>query len=150
MLKRPNWDEYWLDVAYDIAKRGTCLRRVYGAVIVKDNVIISTGYCGAPRGQQNCTDIGVCERQRLNVPSGERYELCRSVHAEQNAIINANPDRLLGATIYVAGIDVNTEQLAEAHPCMMCARMIINAQIAEVIYRKADGSIAKKGASSLF
>jgi dCMP deaminase len=150
MLKRPSWDDYFLEIAYDVATRGTCLRRVYGAVIVKNKVIISTGYCGSPRGQANCSDIGVCERQRLNIPSGERYELCRSVHAEQNAIINADPDRMLGSTIYIVGIDVNTEELAEAHPCMMCARAIINAQIAEVIYRKADGTIGKKGANTLF
>lgn len=149
MLKRPNWDEYFLELAWVVSKRGTCLRRVYGAIIVKDKVIISTGYNGAPRGEANCTDLGVCRRQELNIPSGERYELCRSVHAEQNAIINGSPERMDGATIYIAGIEVNSGELAEAHPCMMCARVIKNAKITELVYRKRDGSIARKKVSEL-
>ena len=86
---RPAWDEYFLNIAREVGKRATCLRRRYGAIIVKDKIIVSTGYNGAPRGETNCIDSGVCERERLHVPKGERYELCVAVHAEQNAIINA-------------------------------------------------------------
>ena len=100
---RPDWDEYFLNIAREVGKRATCLRRRYGAIIVKDKIIISTGYNGAPRGETNCIDSGICERERLHVPKGERYELCVAVHAEQNAIINADPDKMNGATIYIAG-----------------------------------------------
>jgi len=86
---RPNKIEYYVNIAREVASRGTCNRRIFGAIIVRQDQIISTGYCGAPRGSPNCTDLGVCPRERLNIPSGERYELCRSVHAEANAIINA-------------------------------------------------------------
>lgn len=146
---RLSWDEYWLEIASVVAKRATCLRRCYGAVIVNDNVIISTGYCGAPRGDANCTDIGFCERQRLNIPSGERYELCRSVHAEQNAIINAPPDRMRGATIYIHGFAPDTGELAEAKPCLLCRRMLKNAQISRVVYRKSNDEIVSISTNEL-
>lgn len=126
----------------DVASsRGTCIRRNYGAVIVKDDRIIATGYTGAPRGCRNCSDIGTCRRQELNVPSGQRYELCRSVHAEQNAIIQANGQETIGASIYIVGHDANTNELVDGYPCLLCKRMIINAGISEVILRKADKTV---------
>ena len=121
--KRPDWDEYFLDIAKSVGRRATCLRRRYGAVIVKDKVIISTGYNGSPRGEVNCIDTGICERERLKVPKGERYELCVAVHAEQNAIINADPVKMEGATIYIAGINVVDGSIASGEPCKLCRRM---------------------------
>ena len=144
VIKRMSNDEYYLHIAEDVAKRGTCLRRIYGAVIVKDNVIISTGYNGAPRGEANCCDLGVCERKELNIPQGERYELCRSVHAEANAIITASFNDLKDSTLYLAGFDVDTMFLVDAAPCMMCARLIKNARIKELVLRHKDGSYVKK------
>lgn len=139
--ERPDWDEYFLDIAEAISRRSTCLRCCYGAVIVKDNVIISTGYNGAPRGEANCIDTGVCERQRLNIPKGQNYELCVAVHAEQNAIINADPERMRGATIYIVGSDGN--DIASSKPCLLCRRMIRNAMIKGVVYLEPNGSIVK-------
>lgn len=141
---RPDWDEYFLNIAREVGKRATCLRRRYGAIIVKDKIIISTGYNGAPRGETNCIDSGLCERERLHVRKGERYELCVAVHAEQNAIINADPDKLNGATIYIAGVNCADGSEASGAPCKMCRRMIINARIAKVIYRDSDGQIIIK------
>mgnify|MGYP002624887060 CR=1 FL=1 len=143
-MDRPNWDEYFLDIAAAVGRRATCLRRKYGAIIVKDKVIVSTGYNGAPRGEANCIDTGICERERLKVPKGERYELCVAVHAEQNAIINAAPDQMLGATIYVAGINVADGSIASGEPCLLCRRMIKNARIARAVYRDASGVIQIK------
>ena len=94
---RPGWTEYFLEIARAVGRRSTCLRRMYGAIIVKDKIIISTGYNGAPRGEANCIDTGICERERLHVPKGQNYELCVAVHAEQNAIINADPEKMKGA-----------------------------------------------------
>lgn len=132
--------DYYLNIAYDVAKRGTCLRRNYGAVIVKDDAIVSTGYSGAPRGYANCCDIGSCEREALNVPSGERYELCRSVHAEQNAIIHAGRDRTLGSVMFLAGQDAKTHFPVDAYPCSLCQRFIVNAGIKEVHVGCANGA----------
>jgi dCMP deaminase len=139
-LKRPSWDEYFIEIAKVVASRSTCLRRRYGAVIVKDKVIVSTGYNGAPRGSINCVDLNKCKRRELNIPSGERYELCEAVHAEQNAIINGSPDRMKDASIYIAGSEEDGSA-AEGKPCLLCARMIRNAQIKEVIYLAKDGVI---------
>ena len=139
---RPDWDEYFLDIAKTVGKRATCLRRRYGAIIVKDNIIISTGYNGAPRGEANCIDTGLCERERLNVPKGQNYELCVAVHAEQNAIINADPIKMQGAKIYVVGFNADGS-LASGKPCLLCRRMIRNAKIAEAVYFETDGSIVK-------
>ena len=139
---RPDWDEYFLDIAKAVGKRATCLRRRYGAIIVKDNIIISTGYNGAPRGEANCIDTGLCERERLNVPKGQNYELCVAVHAEQNAIINADPIKMQGAKIYVVGFNADGS-LASGKPCLLCRRMIRNAKIAEAVYFETDGSIVK-------
>ena len=127
---------YYLDIAETVSQRCTCLRRHYGAVIVKDDEIISTGYVGAPRGRQNCTDIGVCIREKLNIARGERYELCRSVHAEANAIISASRKNMIGSTIFLVGTDVKTgEYVKDACCCSMCKRMVINAGIEKVVAR---------------
>ncbi|HBH62422.1 MAG TPA: cytidine deaminase [Nitrospiraceae bacterium] len=139
---RPDWDDYFIEIAKVVSSRSTCLRREYGAVIVKDRVIISTGYNGSPRGIDNCIDTGVCTREELKIPSGERYELCEAVHAEQNAIINAPPERMKGATIYIAGFEED-RSYALGKPCKLCDRMIRNAQIKEVIYLTKDGSLQK-------
>ena len=138
ILRRPEWDEYFLDIALAVGRRSTCLRRKYGAVIVKDNVIISTGYNGSPRGEANCIDTGICERERLKVPKGERYELCVSVHAEQNAVINADPIKMKGAVIYIAGINVADGSIASGEPCLLCRRMIQNAGIVKAVYRDSS------------
>lgn len=130
---------YYLDMADVARERSTCLRRTYGAVIVKNDMIVSTGYSGAPRGRANCIDIGYCMRQKLNIPRGERYEFCRSVHAEQNAIISASREQMLGATLYLCGREVDTGELvADANCCTMCKRMIINAGIETVIVRRSN------------
>lgn len=141
-FKRPGWDEYFIGIAKIVSSRSTCIRRRYGAVIVKDNVIISTGYNGAPRGSINCVDIKKCKRKELNIPAGERYELCEAVHAEQNAIINGSPERMKDATIYIAGFEEDN-LFADGRPCLLCRRMIRNAQIKEVVYLFKDGSIVK-------
>ncbi len=127
---------YYLDLAEAVAQRGTCLRRLYGAVIVKDDEVISTGYVGAPRGRANCSDLGVCIRMKMGVPRGERYELCRSVHAEANAIISASRDKMLGSSLYMVGTEVATgEYVSNSCSCSMCKRMIINAGIEKVYIR---------------
>ena len=137
---RPDWDEYFLDIARAVGRRATCLRRRYGAIIVKDRIIVSTGYNGAPRGEANCIDTGICERERLHVPRGERYELSKDVHAEQNALINANPSDMEGATIYIVGVNADGT-LASGKPCLLCRRMIVNAKIKETCYYETDGSV---------
>lgn len=127
---------YYLDIADVVSNQCTCLRRRYGAVIVKNDEIISTGYVGAPRGRQNCTDIGYCVRQKLSIPRGERYELCRSVHAEANAIISAERAKMVDSIIYLSGREVETgEIIKNSNSCAMCKRMIINAGIKTVIIR---------------
>ncbi len=139
---RPDWDTYFIEIAKVVSTRATCLRRRYGAVLVKDKVIISTGYNGSPRGVVNCIDTGVCKRKELNIPSGERYELCEAVHAEQNAIVNAPPERMKDATIYVAGYEEDNT-FADGRPCKLCDRMIKNAQIKQVLYLRKDGGFEK-------
>ena len=136
MMQRRDKTNYYLDIAQTVAGRSTCLRRCYGAIIVKNDEIISTGYNGAPRGRKNCIDLNRCIRQELNVPSGERYELCRSVHAEANCIISAPRRDMLGATLYLACLDGKTgELLSGTNSCTMCKRQIINAGIETVIIR---------------
>lgn len=137
-MDRIEKDELYLDVAEAMLGRATCLRRVYGSVIVKNDEIISSGYNGSPRGRCNCTDRGTCLRDALKIPSGERYELCLSVHAEANAIISASRDRMIGATLYLVGHDAKTGERINAEPCSMCKRMIINAGIKEVVARHSD------------
>ena len=135
-MNRNSKEEYYLDIAQTVAQRSTCLRRKYGAVIVKNDEIISTGYNGAPRGCANCSDIGTCKREEMNIPSGERYELCRSVHAEQNAIISASRRDMVGATLYLAGVDgKNGKLLAKAEPCSLCKRFILNSGNSYVVMR---------------
>lgn len=135
-MNRRDKHNYYLDIAQTVAERCTCVRRNYGSIIVKNDEIISTGYVGAPRGRQNCTDLGYCTREKLNIPRGERYELCRSVHSEANAIISAPRSEMLGATLYMACLDYKTKELvAGTSSCSMCKRMIINAGIDRVIIR---------------
>lgn len=127
---------YYLDMADAATGRGTCLRRVFGAIIVKNDEIVSTGYNGAPRGRQNCSDCGKCIRQELGIKRGERYELCRSVHAEANCIISAARRNMIDATLYLVGHEVDTgEYVKNTAPCAMCKRLIINAGIKEVVVR---------------
>ena len=135
-MSRVSKHNYYLDIAQTVAERCTCLRKKFGAIIVKDDVIVSTGYNGAPRGRQNCSDLHFCMRDKLNIPRGERYELCRSVHAEANAIIAAARERMLGATLYMACIDPKDNSLVSGtSSCMMCKRLVINAGISTVIIR---------------
>lgn len=127
---------YYLDLAETVSQRCTCLRHHYGAVIVKDDEVVSTGYVGAPRGRANCSDLGYCLRQRLEIPRGERYELCRSVHAEANAIISASRKEMIGADLYLVGTEVSDgSYIKNAVCCSMCKRLVINAGIARVIVR---------------
>ena len=133
---RVSKENYYLDIAQTVAERSTCLRKMYGAIIVKNDVIVSTGYNGAPRGRKNCTDLGVCMRDKLNIPRGERYEMCRSIHSEANAIIAASREQMLGSTLYMACVDPKTGELVPGtSSCMMCKRQIINAGIAKVVIR---------------
>ncbi|MCL2605392.1 MAG: dCMP deaminase family protein [Defluviitaleaceae bacterium] len=135
-MERISKENYYLDIAQTVASRSTCLRKMYGACIVKNDVIVSTGYCGAPRGRENCCDIGHCLREKMEIPRGERYELCRAVHSEANAIIAAPREHMLGATMYQACIEAKTGKLAtDIDSCQMCKKMIINAGIDKVIYR---------------
>ena len=138
-MKRIDKENYYLDIAETVLERSTCLRRCYGAIIVKNDEIVSTGYNGAPRGRKNCMDLGYCTREAMNIPSGERYELCRSVHAEMNAIISAARRDTLGSTLYLAGREAATgELLRHATSCSMCRRHIINAGIEKVIIRTGE------------
>lgn len=135
-IERRDKTNYYLDIAQTVLERGTCLRRNFGAIIVKNDQIISTGYTGAPRGRKNCCDTGYCTREKLNIPRGERYELCRSVHAEANAIIAAARNDMIGATLYLVGKDARTgELIPNSSSCAMCKRLIINAGISTVIVR---------------
>lgn len=136
MDNRTSKENYYLDIADSVLQRSTCLRRMYGAIIVRNDEIISTGYNGAPRGRVNCTDAGRCARVEMKIPSGQRYELCRSVHAEANAIISASRRDMIGSTLYLVGRDAQThELLPDATSCSMCRRQIINAGIVKVIIR---------------
>ena len=145
-MERRDKDNYYLDLAEIVSQRCTCIRRHYGAVIVKNDEVISTGYVGAPRGRKNCSDLGICIREKLQIPRGERYELCRSVHAEANAIISCSRDKMLGASLYLTGKECKTgEYIKNSCCCSMCKRMVINAGIAYVYvrddkdnYRKID------------
>lgn len=135
-MERVSKENYYLDIAETVAERSTCRRKKYGAIIVKNDVIVSTGYNGAPRGRMNCTDLMYCMRDKLNIPRGERYELCRSVHSEANAIIAAPREQMLGATLYMACVDPATGELCSGTTCcMMCKRLVINAGIETVVVR---------------
>ena len=145
-MERRDKDNYYLDLAEIVSQRCTCIRRHYGAVIVKNDEVMSTGYVGAPRGRKNCSDLGICIREKLQIPRGERYELCRSVHAEANAIISCSRDKMIGASLYLTGKECSTgEYIKNSCCCSMCKRMVINAGIAYVYvrddkdnYRKID------------
>ncbi|ERK32115.1 MULTISPECIES: dCMP deaminase family protein [Clostridium] len=137
-MERRDKYNYYLDIAETVLERGTCLRRNYGSIIVKNDEIISTGYTGAPRGRKNCLDIGTCVREKLNVPRGTHYELCRSVHSEANAIISAARRDMIGATLYLVGKDSKTkEYVKDANSCSMCKRLIINSGIEKIIIRNS-------------
>jgi dCMP deaminase len=128
-MNRPTWEEYFMEITRLVAKRGTCLRRQVGALLVKDKRILATGYNGAPSGVPHCQEVG-CLREKRNIPSGERHELCRGLHAEQNAIIQAafHGIRIAGATLYCTN-----------QPCVICTKMIINAGIQEIIFESGYG-----------
>ena len=135
-MKRIDKINYYLDMAEVALERSTCIRRNWGAVIVKNDEIISSGYNGAPRGRKNCSELKECIRERLNVPRGEKYELCRSVHAEQNAIISAERSKMIGATMYLVGKSYKDGSYVEkSNPCALCKRMIINAGIKDIYIR---------------
>ena len=135
-MERIDRQNYYLNMAETAGQRGTCIRKRYGAIIVNKDRIVSTGYVGAPHGRKNCCDLGECLREKLQSPSGERYELCRSVHAEANAIIQASKEEMDGAIMYLVGTDVKTgEYVKNANCCSMCKRMLINSGIKEVVIR---------------
>ena len=135
-MERTSKHNYYLDIAQTVAERSTCLRRMFGAIIVKNDNIISTGYNGAPRGRQNCNDLGYCYRDKLNIPRGTRYELCRSVHSEQNAIISAPREQMLGATLYMVCVSPDDGTvIPNTTCCIMCKRVVINAGISTVVIR---------------
>ena len=135
-MERVSKINYYLDIAETVSERSTCLRRRFGAIIVKNDVIISTGYNGAPRGRKNCNDLMYCAREEMGIPRGERYEMCRSVHAEANAIIAADRDRMIGSTLYMCCTDPKDGAVQpNTCSCMMCKRMVINAGIERVIVR---------------
>lgn len=136
-MERVSKNNYYLDIAQTVAERSTCLRRCYGTILVKDDSIVSTGYNGAPRGRKNCSDLNFCMREKLQIPRGERYELCRALHSEANAIISASRERMLGSTLYMCCVDPLTRSIVpHTCSCAMCKRMIINAGIAQVIVRE--------------
>jgi len=139
-MDRTSKEHYYLNIADTVSQRSTCLRRRYGAIIVRNDEVISTGYNGAPRGRRNCTDLGFCTRDHLNIPSGEHYELCRSVHAEANCIISAARRDIIGGTLYLVGRDAKTNELLDdTAPCLMCKRLIINAGISKVVTLVGEG-----------
>lgn len=139
MQERISKDQYYLNIAAVVADRSTCLRRKYGAIIVKNDEIIATGYNGAPRGEANCCDSGECWRERHKIPHGERYEACIGVHAEQNAIISASRSEMIGSTLYLVGFE-NGEKMEPANvkPCPICSRLIKNAGITTVVTDAID------------
>ena len=139
-MSRIDKENYYLDIAETVLERSTCRRICCGAIIVRNDEIVSTGYNGAPRGRANCIDLGYCVRERKNVPRGQRYELCRSVHAEANAIISAARSECIGGTIYLVCRDAVTGELLERQePCSVCRRMITNAGLSKLVVRDSDG-----------
>lgn len=141
-MGRIDKQNYYLDIAATVLERSTCMRRCYGAIIVQNDEIVSSGYNGAPRGRKNCGDLGYCAREAMNIPSGQRYELCRSVHAEANAIISAQRSDMIGAVLYLAGREMKTGKIIDyPESCSMCRRLIINAGIETVVTRDSAGHI---------
>ncbi len=140
-MERRDKHNYYLDIAETVLERGTCLRRNYGSIIVKNDEIISTGYTGSPRGRKNCIDLNLCIREKMNIPRGKQYELCRSVHSEANAIISASRRDMIGATLYLVGKDAKTkEYVKNASSCSMCKRLVINAGIKNIFIRDDKNS----------
>jgi len=138
-MERRDKHNYYLDISETVLKRGTCLRRNFGAIIVKNDEIISTGYTGAPRKRKNCIDLNCCRRDKLGIPRGERYEMCRSVHAEMNCIISAARHDMIGSTMYLSGREANEGTIVkEASSCAMCKRLIINSGIERVVIRTGE------------
>jgi dCMP deaminase len=138
-MERRGKHNYYLDIAETVLNRGTCLRRNYGSIIVNNDEIISTGYSGASRKRKNCIDVGYCMREKLNIPRGERYEMCRSVHSEVNAIISASRRDMMGSTLYLVGKDAKTGELVgNANSCSMCKMIIINSGIETVVVRDTE------------
>jgi dCMP deaminase len=136
IMERIDKRNYYLDICETVLERGTCLRRNFAAIIVKNDEIIATGYTGAPRGRKNCCDLGYCKREELNVPRGTRYELCRSVHAEQNAIISARRQDMISSILYLVGREVKDNTYVEnAMPCLLCKKLIINSGIDTIVIR---------------
>lgn len=135
-MQRRDKNNYYLDIAESVINRGTCLRRNYGAIIVKNDEIIATGYTGSPRGRKNCCDLGYCKRKEMNIPRGTQYEMCRSVHAEANCIISASRKDMIDGVLYLVGKEADTDEYVEnANSCTMCKKMIINSGITKVIIR---------------
>ena len=138
--KRISKTDTYLNCAESFAYRSTCLKRKYGAVIVKEDAVISTGYNGSPRGFENCCDIGDCPRIRRNMDQGEGYGLCRAVHAEANALLNCSRQQTMGADLYLSSVNPQDGSVHHAKPCPLCARLIIQAGIRNVILRKGEGA----------
>ena len=136
-MERPSKVKYYLDIAAAVAARSTCIRRQYGAVIVKNDTVVSTGYNGTARGLINCCDLNECYREAHNIPHGQQYEKCKAVHAEANAIINASREEMCGAILFLAGFE-NGERMKNPTPCEMCSRMITNSGIRKVISCEDD------------
>lgn len=149
-MNRINKTDYYLSIAEQVAKRSTCLRRQYGAVIVKNDEIISTGYNGAPRGVANCCENGECWREANNIPHGTQYEACVAVHAEQNAIISASRQEMLGATLYLAGFENGEKMITGVKPCVICERMIRNAGIVMVFTEKDTWAVGLEDFKSAY
>ena len=142
---RPPKDDYYLGIAKSVCSRAACSRRRFGAIVVRDDVIVSTGYNGAARKVKDCLEWGECLKDKVGAPSGRGYDYCIAVHAEENAIINAarNGTSVLGGVMYLYGEDYGDGSIWEAKPCERCRRAIINAGIREVVTRRADGSIGR-------
>lgn len=138
--KRISKADAYLNCAENFAFRSTCIKRKYGAVIVKNDAVISTGYNGSPRGYENCCDIGVCPRIERNMHQGEGYDLCRAIHAEENALLNCSRDQTIGADLYLVGINPEDSSIHQAKPCPLCARKIIQAGIRNVFLRQGEGA----------
>ena len=136
-MERPSQIKYYLDIAAAVAARSTCIRRQYGAAIVQNDTIVSTGYNGTARGLVNCCDLNECYREAHNIPHGQQYEKCKAVHAEANAIINASREEMCGAILFLAGFE-NGERMKNPTPCEMCSRMITNSGIRRVISCEDD------------
>ena len=149
MHKRIDKDNYYLNIAEVVASRSSCLRRHYGAVLVKDDRVVSTGYNGSPRGYLNCCDVGECNRYLNNCKKGEGYHLCPAVHAEQNALLNVSFHDTIDSTIYIVGIEHSTVTYADPHPCHICKRFIQNAGLSKVIMRDVDGSVLIKNSNEI-